>query len=255
MLPMQFSAQESIRRDKASFAARAVIEGLLDMHKKTQDGDEEGFENKELVTGTEIYLEQDWFYIAGNPSKIDREKIILRQLPGTNEDSALSPPKTKKLSRKMRKKRNDEDKEREVDRRGVFKIRLISGGQKTKGVNKEQLKVEATFHHARQQLKKSRRFRNGEIREYEDGEVKGGENFCNQVRLMQQNIDVNNDNTFLGYEDDKMTRLESYFEDLYQSSPIKISDSLPPPSVYLKRIRSLSSESVRSSTAITGGSR
>jgi hypothetical protein len=258
MLPMRVAAQESIRRDKASFAARAVIEGLLDMHKKGHDGDEEGYENKELVTGTEIYLEQDWFYIAGNPSKKNREKIILRQLPGTNEDSALSPPKSHKLRGGMHKTKNEDDKEREVDRRGVFKIRLISGGQKTKGVNKEQLKVEATFHHARQQLKKSRQFRNGETREYENGEVKGGEGFCTQVRLIQQDIDVKNDNAFLGYEDDKLTRLESYFEDLYQSSPVKISDNLPHPRAYLRRMRSPSRASVLSSTAgkaISRGSR
>ena len=65
----------------------------------------------------------------------------------------------------------------EIDRRGVFKIRLISGGERKKGKNKEALKVEATFHHARQQLKVSRKFREGGTVEYENGAIKGGGDF------------------------------------------------------------------------------
>ena len=60
------------------------------------------------------------------------------------------------------------------------KIRLISGGQRSKGQNKEQQKIEATFHMARQQLKKSRSFRNGDVVQYEDGNIKGGEKFSMQ---------------------------------------------------------------------------
>ena len=87
--------------------------------------------------------------------------------------------KLKKLVSK-RKTGDNVDKSLEVDRRGVFKIRLISGGQRSKGRNKEQQKIEATFHMARQQLKKSRSFRNGDVVQYEDGNIKrGGEKILN----------------------------------------------------------------------------
>jgi hypothetical protein len=231
MLPIQLANQESIRRSKASYAARTVIEGLLEGQNKSHLDGPNGYENKELINGTEIYLERDWFYISGNPSKVNRDQIIVRQLPGTNEDSALSPDNKKKfkklLSSKKGKGGDSVDKELEVDRRGVFKIRLISGGQRPKGQNKEQQKVEATFHMARQQLKKSRAFRNGDTVEYEDGNIKGGEKFSMQVRLIHQDVDLNNDNKFLSYEDDKLTRLESYFEDLYENSPVRILDNNP----------------------------
>ena len=229
MLPVEIANQESIRRSKASYAARTVIEGLLEGPSKSHLDGIEGYESKELINGTEIYLERDWFYISGNPSKTNREQIIVRQLPGTNEDSALSPDKNTKLKKMLSKKKAQDsvDKELEVDRRGVFKIRLISGGQRPKGQNKEQQKIEATFHMARQQLKKSRAFRNGDTVEYEDGNIKGGEKFSMQVRLIHQDVDLNNDNKYLSYEDDKLTRLESYFEDLYENSPVRILDENP----------------------------
>ena len=48
-----------------------------------------------------------------------------------------------------------------------------------------------------------------------------------QVRLIHQDVDLNNDNKYLSYEDDKLTRLESYFEDLYENSPVRILDENP----------------------------
>ena len=226
MLPVQLTHQESIRRSKASYAARTVIEGLLEGPSKSHLDSESGYENKELINGTEIYLERDWFYISGNPSKQKRNEIIIRQLPGTNEDSALSPDNKMKLKKLVSKRKTGDnvDKSLEVDRRGVFKIRLISGGQRSKGQNKEQQKIEATFHMARQQLKKSRSFRNGDVVQYEDGNIKGGEKFSMQLRLIHQDLDLKNDNKYLSYEDDKLTRLENYFEDLYENSPVRILD-------------------------------
>ena len=248
MLPVQLTHQESIRRSKASYAARTVIEGLLEGSTKSNLDSEMGYENRELINGTEIYLERDWFYISGNPSKQNRNKIIIRQLPGTNEDSALSPDNKMKLKKMVSKKKagDNADKSLEVDRRGVFKIRLISGGQRSKGQNKEQQKIEATFHMARQQLKKSRSFRDGNVVEYEDGNIKGGEKFSMQLRLIHQDVDLKNDNKYLLYEDDKLTRLENYFEDLYENSPVRILDESFKPKKGRARRRSTSSFSTSS---------
>ena len=59
---------------------------------------------------------------------------------------------------------------------------------------------------------------------YEDGNIKGGEKFSMQLRLIHQDLDLKNDNKYLSYEDDKLTRLENYFEDLYENSPVRILD-------------------------------
>ena len=45
-----------------------------------------------------------------------------------------------------------------------------------------------------------------------------------QLRLIHQDLDLKNDNKYLSYEDDKLTRLENYFEDLYENSPVRILD-------------------------------
>lgn len=44
---------------------------------------------------------------------------------------------------------------------------------------------------------------------------------------MHKEAEVANDNMFLGYEDEKVIRLESYFDELYQDNDTKILDSLP----------------------------
>ena len=228
MLPQNLDHQESIRKTKASAKAREAIEGLFEKHKAEKDSlASDGYESRELVTGDEVYLEQDWFYICGNPSKDARGEIILRQLPGSNEDSALVPANAKpKRSPRFdlhgSKSGKSESTDEEVDRRGVFKIRLISGGQTSKPKNKEAAKTEATFHHARQQLKKSRLLRDGELHQYENKTIRGGEKFSLQVRLIQQDIDISNDNHHFSNQDKKMAQLDSYFEDLYNESPIKI---------------------------------
>ena len=226
MLPTKVGKQESIRRTKASYATRTAIESLLDAHGSHRE-DKEGYEFREMCTGDEVIFEQDWFYISSTPGKIGGE-IILRQLPGTNNDNSLDS-QMNKIKSPLARKKGAEGAESvyEIDRRGVFKIRLISGGERKKGKNKEALKVEATFHHARQQLKISRKFREGGTVEYENGAIKGGGKFCTALRDMHKEAEVANDNMFLGYEDEKVTRLESYFDELYEDNDTKILNSLP----------------------------
>ena len=80
-MPKEQERCAPIRRNKASKEARSAIA-------KNESGSksDETHSKIELTNLDEIYLEQDWFYLSQDPD--DHANTCLRQLPGTNRDSA-----------------------------------------------------------------------------------------------------------------------------------------------------------------------
>ena len=80
-MPKEQEKCAPIRRNKASKEARSAI-----AKNETGSKGDETQAKVELTNLDEVYLEQDWFYLSQDPD--DHANTCLRQLPGTNRDSA-----------------------------------------------------------------------------------------------------------------------------------------------------------------------
>ena len=80
-MPKEQEKCAPIRRNKASKEARSAI-----AKNETGSKADETQAKVELTNLDEVYLEQDWFYLSQDPD--DHANTCLRQLPGTNRDSA-----------------------------------------------------------------------------------------------------------------------------------------------------------------------
>ncbi len=179
-----------IRRSKASKEARSSIDR----------GHAEGGKTEpvriELNNFDDIYLEQDWFYLSQDPD--DHTQTCLRQLPGTNKDGAevareavkngirrgkSSPPP---MVTKAGKRRDPPMPGDVVERRGLWKIRVVgvnnAAPKGAKSGTSRQDAIERTLYKARKQLKRSGRMREGKNRTYQNGQLKGGQQFARQIR-------------------------------------------------------------------------
>jgi hypothetical protein len=75
---------------------------------------------------------------------------------------------------------------------------------------------------ARKQLKRSMRTREGKNRSYQNGTLRGGQQFTRQIRQQQQSTDLDVDDRYLSHEEDKMHQLAGYFEARYRATTEKI---------------------------------
>jgi hypothetical protein len=233
-----------IRRQKASKEARSAID-------RGHDGGGGGGHTSskdepvkiELNNFDDIYLEQDWFYLSQHPD--DHTQTCLRQLPGTNKDGAelardavknglgrrgkSSPPP---MITKAGKRRDPPMPGDVVERRGLWKIRVVGVNNAAptgaKGGSSRQDAIERTLYKARKQLKRSTRMREGKNRSYQNGKLKGGQQFARQIRQQQQTVDMEVDDRYLSHEEDKMHQLADYFEARYRASTEQIPLFDPP---------------------------
>jgi hypothetical protein len=75
---------------------------------------------------------------------------------------------------------------------------------------------------ARKQLKRSMRTREGKNRSYQNGTLRGGQQFTRQIREQQQHTDMDVDDRYLSHEEDKIHQLAGYFEARYRATTEKI---------------------------------
>jgi len=88
----------------------------------------------------------------------------------------------------------------------------------SKGGSSRQDAIERTLYKARKQLKRSTRMREGKNRSYQNGGLKGGQDFSRSIRRQQQNTDLEVDDRYLSHEEDKMHQLANYFEARYAAT-------------------------------------
>ena len=60
--------------------------------------------------------------------------------------------------------------------------------------------------------------REGKNRSYQNGGLKGGQDFSRSIRRQQQNTDLEVDDRYLSHEEDKMHQLANYFEARYAAT-------------------------------------
>ena len=66
------------------------------------------------------------------------------------------------------------------------------------------------------------RTREGKNRSYQNGTLRGGQQFTRQIRQQQQSTDLDVDDRYLSHEEDKMHQLAGYFEARYRATTEKI---------------------------------
>ena len=251
-MPNEESKVGRIRRNKASKEARSAIDkgGSGEGSSSTKGGGT--IDKIELNNLDNIYLEQDWFYLSQDPDDVN--KTCLRQLPGTNRDGAEiakdsakkkgkkkgSPPPS--LLTKAGKRRDPPMPGDVVERRGLWKIRVVgvnnsAPGKGGKGGTSRQDAIERTLYKARKQLKRSSRMREGKNRTYQNGTLKGGQDFSREIRNQQRNTDLEVDDRYLSHEEDKMHQLADYFEARYAATTehIPLFDPPDPASLRMKQ--------------------
>ena len=121
-----------------------------------------------------------------------------------------------------KKKRDPPNPGEVVERRGLWKIRVVgvnnaAAGNGKKGGGSRQDAIERTLYKARKQLKRSTRIREGKNRSY-GPMLKGGAYFSRQIRKLQQDTDMEVDDRYLSHEEDKVHQLAEYFEARYRSA-------------------------------------
>lgn len=136
----------------------------------------------------EIYFEQDWFYIAADTHS---DSAILRQLPIFKERSKVN--------------------EYAVERRAVWKVRLLDSNGSGSGFTLAQKEMEKVLYKAKNQLKNSQKMRDGEQKQY-NLELASGSAFPRQLRRQIQNISLLRDEAYFQNEEEKLTQLYQYFE-------------------------------------------
>eukprot|EP01029_Cantina_marsupialis_P013068 TRINITY_DN2896_c0_g1_i3.p1 TRINITY_DN2896_c0_g1~~TRINITY_DN2896_c0_g1_i3.p1 ORF type:complete len:693 (+),score=185.82 TRINITY_DN2896_c0_g1_i3:349-2427(+) len=156
--------------------------------KRILDNDKmRGKPKKEHVTNlSEIYLEQDWFYLTKTRGK---NEVALRQLP-------KSVPEHGNYG---------------VERRGVWRIRLVQPPPSdNQGLSKFHC-MERVLYRARKQLQNSTDYREGSKVVY-PGEIRGGAKFCKELRNQLQDYEHQSQLKFLAMEADKDDSLQQYFQ-------------------------------------------
>ena len=66
------------------------------------------------------------------------------------------------------------------------------------------------------------RTREGKNRSYQNGTLRGGQQFTRQIRQQQQSTDLDVDDRYLSHEEDKMHQLAGYFEARYRATTERI---------------------------------
>ncbi|OQR84260.1 hypothetical protein ACHHYP_13678 [Achlya hypogyna] len=139
----------------------------------------------------EIYLEQDWFYLAADSEPSETGiRAVLRQLP---------PTKTTKVGEYV------------VERRAAWKVRLVDSSNGGLGLSLVQQQMERLLFKAKTQLKASEKMRDGQLRQYGPN-LSGGQGFSKQLRRHIQTVTAECDDSYFAHQNERLRHLDQYFE-------------------------------------------
>lgn len=166
-----------------------------------------------VCNNDEIVFEQDWFYLAGDgPSS----RVVLRQLPrgGTKGTKIKS---TKKITVDPTNHNSNPMKPPEyiVHRRGAWRLRIIDSQNDQKGLSLAQIQMERILYRAKNQLKRSKKLRHGELQAYDEPSLVGGATFPRQMRLQMQHITLDSEDQYFDPEAIKQDDIGAFFVTKY----------------------------------------